>query len=80
MVRPFLDFDSDTKSFMWRLNDSLLHDEVCMPGIKKVIRDFCLAYSSNDTSPPMECEALKLILHGIFITHGSCLKKHIPKK
>lgn len=59
----------------WRLNDNLLYDETCVKEIRKAITDFVNDHTGDNTSPPIQWEALKCVIRGLFIKHGARLKK-----
>lgn len=59
----------------WRLNDNLLYDEGCATEIRKAIMDFINDHNGDTTSLPIQWEALKCVLRGLFIKHGARLKK-----
>ncbi|XP_068121030.1 mannan-binding lectin serine protease 2-like [Hyperolius riggenbachi] len=67
----------------WRLNDNLLKDPLCKSEISRAIDEFLEIHSADITSLPIQWETLKCVLRGIFIKHGSRLKKersHIINK
>lgn len=59
----------------WRLNDNLLYNEVCVKEIRKAIMDFSNDHIGDNTSLPIQWEALKCVIRGLFIKHGARLKK-----
>lgn len=61
------------KRSSWRLNDTLLHDSVCTQDIMQTIRDFVKDHA-HDNNHLTKWEALKCIVRGKFILHGSRLK------
>lgn len=58
----------------WRLNDNLLFDSVCVQDIIQTIKHFVTDHAHDDTNPLIKWEALKCVLRGKFIQHGSKLK------
>lgn len=63
------------KRFSWRRNNNLLSDSVCFQDIINTIRDFVKDHAHNDTNPLTKWDALKCVLRGKFIQHGSRLKR-----
>lgn len=63
------------QSSSWHLNDNLLRDYLCVADISQAIKDFQTDHTSDQSNPLFKCEALKCVLHGVFIHHGSRLKK-----
>ncbi|XP_066444370.1 inactive serine/threonine-protein kinase TEX14 [Eleutherodactylus coqui] len=59
----------------WRLNDNLLGDPCCLQEIRQTIESFIETHKTDTTSPTIQWEALKCVLRGVFISHGSRLKK-----
>ena len=59
----------------WRLNDNLLSDLACTEDIIQSISHFISDHAQDDTNPLIKWEALKCVLRGKFIQHGSRLKK-----
>lgn len=59
----------------WRMNDNLIKDKECENDIRKEIIEFSLTHEKDETSNPIPWEALKCVLRGLFIKHGSRLKK-----
>lgn len=63
------------ESFSCRLNDNLLKDTPCVAAIEQTICDFIQDHQNDDTNPLTKWEALKCVIRGTFIQHGSRLKK-----
>lgn len=59
----------------WRLNDNLMYNEACVKEIRKAITDFSKDHIGDNTSLPIQWEALKCVIRGLFIKHGARLKK-----
>ncbi|XP_075189559.1 uncharacterized protein LOC142287503 [Anomaloglossus baeobatrachus] len=59
----------------WRLNESLLLDESCTSDICTSITNFVGDHASDSTAPVFKWEALKCVLRGTLIKHGSRIKK-----
>lgn len=59
----------------WKLNDNLLFDEACVFEIKEAIMNFIKKHNRDTTSLPTQWEALKCVVQGLFIKHGSRFKK-----
>lgn len=43
----------------WKLNDNLLHDEVCTSEIRSAISNFVIDHVKDDAPLPVQWEALK---------------------
>lgn len=59
----------------WKLNDNLLFDEACVAEIRTAILNFTKDHVRDTTSLSIQWEALKCVVRGLFIKHGSRLKK-----
>lgn len=59
----------------WKLNDNLLYDEACVLEIRKAIMNFSYDHIGDTTSLPIQWEALKCVIRGLFIKYGARLKK-----
>lgn len=59
----------------WILNDDLLYDEICMSEIRLAIKIFVIDHVKDTTSLSIQWETLKCVLRGLFIKHGTRLKK-----
>ncbi|KAM9299503.1 lipolysis-stimulated lipoprotein receptor [Gastrophryne carolinensis] len=59
----------------WRLNNNLLGDAVCMSGVRETIKEFLKNHAQDPTPLPYQWEALKCVVRGEFIKHGTRLKK-----
>lgn len=59
----------------WKLNDNLLFDEACVAEIRTAILNFSKDHVRDTTSLSIQWEALKCVVWGLFIKHGSRLKK-----
>ncbi|CAN2391919.1 hypothetical protein PRIEUP_LOCUS1961 [Pristimantis euphronides] len=59
----------------WRLNDNLLNDPHCLSDLKDTIASYGVTHAADPTPDPIKWEALKCVLRGILISHGSRLKK-----
>lgn len=62
------------------MNDNLIKDKECENDIRKEIIEFSLTHEKDETSNPIPWEALKCVLRGLFIKHGSRLKKEKEQK
>lgn len=62
-------------SWTWRLNDTLTSDPLCNKAIVEAIGNFVSDHEKNETALALKWEALKAVLRGLFIQHGSRLKK-----
>lgn len=60
---------------IWRLNDNLIKDKDCESDIRKAIKEFLLIHEKDETTISMQWKTLKCVLRGLFIKHGSRLKK-----
>lgn len=60
----------------WRLNDNLIRDKECKEDIVKTIKEFLTIHENDETAIPIQWEALKCVVRGVFIKHGSRLKKN----
>lgn len=69
-----------TRSFNWRLNENLLSDALCLSELQSTVKSFTEIPSNDPTSKPMQWEALKCVLRGVLIKHGSRLKKEASAK
>ncbi|XP_075715534.1 uncharacterized protein LOC142750416 [Rhinoderma darwinii] len=58
-----------------KLNDNLLNDTVCMTAMKNSIPSFILNHTADTTALPLQWEALKCVLRGVLIQHGSRLER-----
>lgn len=70
----FTEFRARNRS--WQLNDNLLVVPLCVTDIKKAIMHFMEDHKLDNTAPPIKWVALKYVLRGILISHGSRLKKN----
>ncbi|KAM9311530.1 E3 ubiquitin-protein ligase RNF213 [Gastrophryne carolinensis] len=59
----------------WRLNDNLLGDAVCSSAIETAIEHFFNDHKGDNTPLPYQWEALKCVIRGELIKHGSRLKR-----
>ncbi|PIO41239.1 hypothetical protein AB205_0171530, partial [Aquarana catesbeiana] len=62
-------------SWTWRLNDTLMSDPLCNKAIVEAIGNFVSDLEEDETALPLKWEALIAVLQGLFIQHGSRLKK-----
>ncbi|XP_056403189.1 transmembrane protein 260 isoform X1 [Hyla sarda] len=69
-----------TPRFSWRLNESLLLDTLCLSDLRTAITHFQSDHANDQTSQPIQWEALKSVLRGILISHGSRLKREKAAK
>lgn len=63
------------RQWAWRLNDSLLQNELCSTEIRQAIANFISDHRTDDTSAPIQWAALKCVVRGMLIKHRSRLKK-----
>lgn len=61
--------------FFWRLNESLLNDELTMADVHKELMHYFAANQTEAKSPMKVWEAHKPVVRGLFIKHGARLKK-----
>lgn len=59
----------------WRLNETHMSDPLCHQAILAAIKNFIADHEHDETSLPIQWEALKAVLRGVFIQHGARLKK-----
>ncbi|KAM4012535.1 LOW QUALITY PROTEIN: uncharacterized protein ACNLHF_004788 [Anomaloglossus baeobatrachus] len=71
----FDEFDSLRREWIWRLNDNLLKDSICMNDIKNSIGAFLSTHKLDSTSLPLQWEAFKCVIRGVLIKHGARIKK-----
>lgn len=69
---------SDTSSprhCFWRLNESLLQNPDILTEVTKAINLYFQENDQPDCDPGILWEAHKVVIRGIFISHGACIKK-----
>uniref|UniRef100_A0A803JHI8 Reverse transcriptase domain-containing protein n=1 Tax=Xenopus tropicalis TaxID=8364 RepID=A0A803JHI8_XENTR len=67
-------------TWQWRLNESLLEDLDCRKEIIDTIKDYKQNTQTDGTSHLTKRQALKCVLRGILIKHGTQIKKDRQKK
>lgn len=65
--------NTPNRSFTWRLNETLLSDSLCLSELKKAAKDFAEIHATDHSTAPIKWEALKCVLRGVLIKHGSRL-------
>lgn len=60
---------------MWRLNENLLNDPLVLKDVTQTVRSFQECHVNDCTTLPTQWEALKCVVRGVPIKHGSRLKK-----
>lgn len=66
--------------FQWKLNDSLIQDPEGPRNIAEELTSYFMINTQGETSPMMTWEAHKAFIRGIFIRHGSRLKRQRAEK
>lgn len=59
----------------WRLNETLMQDPLCHQAVLAAIKNFIADHEHDETPLPIQWEALKAVVRGLFIQHGARLKK-----
>uniref|UniRef100_A0A803JIX0 exodeoxyribonuclease III n=1 Tax=Xenopus tropicalis TaxID=8364 RepID=A0A803JIX0_XENTR len=66
---------SERRAWTWRLNESLLRDKDCISDLKSELKFFKEVHAPDTTHPVIKWEALKAVLRGVLIKHGSRHKR-----